>query len=376
MNNAHVLVLSDTAEVADYLADVLLPQAGYTATKANDFAPPPPCDAILVDISLLRSTSPFASLKVQRRMGSDAPAILFVPRLTEQMAAEVFPLGIRELVLKPVEDTARLERLAEFVSRAQEEQNQAAIREHLAQAQDALARRLDEIKTLSRIIRAIGSLSDLDTMLARIVEAGVYLTGAEEGAIYLRDNDSGQLLMGAQQGMGATRAEAIRQPSADSDAMVVLQTGQPVMKSGETEHKVKTGHLAYALINVPIILGSETLGVLAVYNSQSPRSFEDSDQVVLGSLADYAAIALDKVNLLAMQDSRVDAALEKSHRVFLHAQTLYDPVDGIESQVDTLLAGGFDPITEKQHGAVTRIRQATTRLKEVIEFIREEIEQA
>jgi transcriptional regulator with GAF, ATPase, and Fis domain len=262
------------------------------------------------------------------------------------------------------------------VSRVQEEQNQAAIRDHLAQVQDSLARRLDEIKTLSRIIRSIGSLSDLDTMLAHIVEAGVYLTDAEEGAIYLRDNDSGQLLMCAQQGMGANRAEAIRQPSTDSDAVVVFQTGQPVIRSGETEHKVKTGHLANALINVPIILGSETIGVLAVYNSQSPRSFEESDQVVLGSLADYAAIALDRVNLLAEQDSRVDAALESSHRVFLHAKTLYDPVEGIESQVETLLAGGFDPLAEKQHSAVTRIKQATTRLKEVIEFIREEIEEA
>jgi transcriptional regulator with GAF, ATPase, and Fis domain len=275
-----------------------------------------------------------------------------------------------------VEDAARLEKLAEFVSRVQEEQDQIAIREHLAEVQDALARRLDEIKTLSRIIRAIGSLSDLDTMLAHIVESGVYLTGAEEGAIFLRDGDSDQLLMCAQQGMGASRAEAIRQPSTDSDAMVVFQTGQPMMKSGETQHKVKTGHLANALINVPIILGSETLGVLAVYNSQSPRSFEDSDQIVLGSLADYAAIALDKVNLLALQDSHMDAALEKSRRVFLHAQTLYDPVDGIESQVETLLAGGFGPLAEKQHSAITRIKQATTRLKEVIEFIREEIERA
>jgi len=106
MNDAHVLVLADSTGVTDYLVDVLLPQAGYTAIRADDFTPPPPCDVILVDISLLRSTSPFAGLKTQRRMGCEAPAILCVPRLTEQMAAEVFPLGIRELVLKPVEDAA------------------------------------------------------------------------------------------------------------------------------------------------------------------------------------------------------------------------------------------------------------------------------
>ena len=375
MKNARVLVITDTVEVRDNLINVLLPQANYTAIEADDLVPPPSCDVILVDISLLRSTSPFAGLKSQRRMGSNAPAILFVPRLTEQMAAEVFPLGIRELVLKPVEDDIRLEKLAEFVSHIQEEQNQAVLREHLAHTQVALDLRLDEMRALSQIIRAIGSLSELDTMLAHIVEAGVYLTHAEEGAVFLLDNASGQLLMRAQQGMGTIRAEAIQQPSTDSDAMTVLQTGQPIIKEGDMEHKVETGYLSRALINVPIVLGTDPIGVLAVYNNKSPRSFEDSDQVVLGSLADYAAIALDKANLLAEQHFHIETALEQARRVIFHAETLYDPVDGIESQAETLLAGGFGPLTENQHSAVTRIRQAAARLKEVIGFIREEIEE-
>lgn len=374
MNGAQVLVITDTIEVSDSLLNVLLPQAGYIAIKADDLTPPPLCDAILVDISLLRSTNPFAGLKSQRRMGSEAPAILFVPRLTEQMAAEVFPLGIRELVLKPVEDSVRLEKLAAFVARVQDEQSQAAVRERLSHTQALLERRLNEMKTLSKIIRAIGSHSDLDTILAHIVEAGVYLTHAEEGAIFLLDDASGQLLLCAQQGMGAQRAEAIRQPSTDSEVMEVIQTGRPIIKDGDVEHKVKTGHLARALINVPIVLGSEPVGVLAVYNSESPHSFEESDQVVLGSLADYAAIALDKANLLATQYLHIENALEQARRVFFHAKTLYDPVDGIESQVQTLLSGGFDPLTENQCSAVTRIKQAAARLKEVIGFIREEIE--
>jgi two-component system NtrC family sensor kinase len=375
MTNAQVLVVADTLDVANYLIDNLLPSAGYTAIKAEDLVSPPSCDVVLVDISLMRSASPFASLKAQRRMGCDAPAILFVPRLTEQMATEVFPLGIQELVLKPIEDSTRLEKLAEFVTHAIDNQSQAAVRAHLDQIQAALTRRLNEMKTLSQIIRAIGSLTELDAIMAHIVEAGVYLTRAEEGAVFLLDRESGQLLMYAQQGMGAKRAEAIHQPSTDSDAMIVLQTGQAVVRGGEEEHKVKTGYLTRALINVPIILDAEVTGVLAVYNSQSFHSFEDSDQVVLGNLADYAAIALDKAQILATQNVHVEAAVEKAHRVALHARTLYDPIDGIESQVDTLLVGGFGSLTETQHSAVARIKQATVRLKEIIGFIREETEE-
>src|SRR5512139_2588574 len=125
MPKAQILVIADTAEVSDYLVAQLLPANDYAANKADDFNPPPPTDVILLDISLLRSPSPFAGLNAQRRMGCGAPAILYVPRLTEQMAAEVFSLGIKELVLKPVEDSVRVAKLAEFVAKVEAERNQA-----------------------------------------------------------------------------------------------------------------------------------------------------------------------------------------------------------------------------------------------------------
>ncbi len=370
MANAHILVVADTAEAADLLVTKVLPQAGYQATKADDFNAPPPCDVVLVDISLLRSTSPFAVLKAQRRMGCEAPGILFVPRVTEQMAAEIFPLGIRDLVLKPTEEGTRLSKLAEFVARIQAERDQASVQQNLAKAQADLARRLEEMSTLSRIGRAIGSLAEIDTMLSHIVEAAVFLTRADEGAVFLVDKHNGALVLRAEQGMGTQRAAALQQPSRDSDAMTVLQSGKPVMKGGETEHKVKTGYLARALINVPIVADQTVTGVLAVY-SLGKHNFEASDQAVLTSLADYAAIALDKANALARLKDQIDVATKAAQTVMTHAETLFDPVDGIEAQVDTLLSGGFDPLTEKQRSAVSRIKQATGRLKDVIGLIRQ-----
>ncbi len=371
MSSPHILVVADTAEAANYLANQLLPQAGYITTLAEDFAVPPPCDAILCDVTHLRG-SPLAGLKAQRRMGSQAPAMLMAHRLTEEMAVEVFALGVREFVAKPVEDDLLLGKLAEFVSRIMQEKEQARVAESLEKTKATLARRLDEMAVLSRIGRSIAALSDLDTLLSRIVEAGVYLTRADEGAIFLLDEESGQLLLRAEQGLGTKQAQIIRQPSNDSDAMAALRSGEPIMKSGEAEHKVRTGYLVRALINVPIIIGRKPIGVLAVYN-HGTQSFETADQTVLISLADFAAIALDKVNSLERYERQIAAALETAHKVKLHAETLFDPVDGIEAQADTLLSGGFDPLTEKQRTAVARIKQATTRLKEIVGFIREEL---
>ena len=372
----HILVAADTTEVSDQLIGGLLPKAGYQISKADEFnAPPANIDIILVDVSMLRSTSPFAMLKAQRRLGCEAPAVLFVPRVTEQMATELFPLGVRELVLKPVEDEVRLARLDEFVKRIMAERDQAAVQQNLSQTQTDLARRLEEMSTLSRIGRAISSASDIDTMLSHIVEAAVFLTRADEGAVFLVDKENAGLILRAEQGMGTQRAAALQQPSKDSDAMAVLQSGKPVLKGGETEHKVKTGYLARALINVPIVVGQQVAGVLAVY-SLGKHTFEPSDQAVLVSLADYAAIALDKVNALLQLKGEIDEAAKAGKTVMSHAETLFDPVDGIESQVDTLLSGGFGPLTETQSGAVQRIKSATGRLKEVIGFIRQSMPDA
>jgi GAF domain-containing protein/FixJ family two-component response regulator len=371
MDNIHVLVVTDDTETSEHLAHELLPGAGYSVTLADDFTPPPTCDAILVDVTRLRS-SPFARLKAQRRMGCQAAALLCAPRLTEQMAVEMFSLGVREFVLSPVEDATLLEKLTGFVSRVHREQSQDELRALLNETQTALARQLEEMNTLSRIGRSITSLTNMDTVLSYIVEAAVFLTGADEGAIFLLDEESDELLLRAEQGLGSERAEAFSRPSADSDAVTVARTGQPVMRGGDAEHKIKTGHMVRALINVPIIVEQRTMGVLAVYN-HGDRSFESADQTILAGLADYAAIALDKIRSLEYFAARVEAALDTSQTVLLHAETMHDPVEGIESLVDTLLADGFGTLTEKQSSAVSRVKLATVRLREIFELIRQTI---
>jgi GAF domain-containing protein len=216
-------------------------------------------------------------------------------------------------------------------------------------------------------------VTDVETILARIVEAAVYLTRADEGAVFLLDERTGELILRAEQGMGAQRAAALKQPSRDSDAMVALQTGKAVLKGGETEHKVKTGYLARALVNVPIVLGERTVGVLAVYG-MGAQAFEATDQAVASSLADYAAIALSKAQSLQAMSGRANAAIDAARKALLHAETLFDPVDGIEAQTDTLLAGGFGQLSEQQESAVRRIQQAAERIKEVIGLIRETVQ--
>lgn len=366
MSGQQILLVADSPEGVDTYVP-LLQQAGYNVTLAEDSTAPPPADLLFVDVTRFRF-SPFASLQAQRRMGAAAPAVLLSPRITEQMAAEMFDLGVRDFVLKPIENDALLARLETFIRRIAQERNLQEANQRLERTEAALARRLEEMQTLSRIGRAIATLTDIDTMLTHIVDAAVFLTHAEEGAIFLLQESSNNLMLRAHKGLGDKNAEAIRQPSTDSDAMEALRTGQPIQKSADGEHKVKTGFLVRAQINVPIVIGRQVKGVVAVYN-HGTRSFTASDQAVLINLADYAAIAMDKVNSLRAAEARTENASKASREVALHVETFVAPIEGIESLANTLLSGGFGPLTEQQHTAVSRIKQATVRLNEIMGYI-------
>jgi two-component system, NtrC family, sensor kinase len=368
MPNPRILLIADSPENTAALS-ALYSQAGFSVALAEDAVTPPPADIVIVDITRVMF-SPFSGLQAQRRMGCTAPAMILAPRLNDQMAGDMFALDIRDFVLKPVDDAALLERTARFASATQHTRDQGEINQNLVQAESALARRLDEMNMLSRIGRAIAAQSDLDTMLAQIVDAAVFLTHAQEGAIFLPDESGSELALRAEKGFGARQSEIISRPSQDSDAMDVLRSGQPVMKSAEAEHKVKTGFLVRALINVPIIIGRSVGGVLAVYN-HGDRSFDTIDQALLINLADYAAMAIDKVRALQQVQAQIGDSLDASRDVVLHAQTLIPPIEGIESLVETLLNGSFGPLNEKQEHAVRRIKTASVRLNEVLAFINE-----
>jgi diguanylate cyclase (GGDEF)-like protein/PAS domain S-box-containing protein len=82
--------------------------------------------------------------------------------------------------------------------------------------------------------------------------------------------------------------------------------------------KVGTGYLVHSLLHVPILIKDAPVGVLSVTNRTNKRSFKEKDEVMLCSLADYAAAALSNASLYqqARQEiderQRIEAALRES----------------------------------------------------------------
>jgi GAF domain-containing protein/signal transduction histidine kinase len=173
-----------------------------------------------------------------------------------------------------------------------------------------LERRIRELSTLHEIARAVTSVLDLESVLNRIVEAGVYLTSAEEGFLLLVDEETGDLTLRAGKGLGEKAARGMSIKVTDTIAGQVVKTGRPVRMGGvrrDEEYKVKTGYLVKSMVNVPIKSAGRVIGVLAVDHSiASMRTFSDHDVALLSSLADYAAIAIQNAHLYAEASAKAD----------------------------------------------------------------------
>lgn len=171
-------------------------------------------------------------------------------------------------------------------------------RAKLEQEFDQAKERAEKLRVLHSLGMAIASAMELEQLLTRIVEAAVFITRAEEGSLLLLDEPTQALHLRAQKGLGDKYARGFRIPVQDTAAGEVLLSLHPQrITSTEQAVKVVTGYLVHAILYVPVAIQGRAIGVLAVDNQSSDRSFTEDDENLLMVLAGYAAIALDKARV-------------------------------------------------------------------------------
>lgn len=293
-----ILIIDDSEQICGLLANYVLPELGYTPIVAHTGrqglqrlrAGLP--DLILLDLQL-PDISGLDLLRLIAQEGYDVPVILMTAHGSENIAVEAFRLGARNYLIKPFSDTeARA-----VIDQALRERRLRRDKERLT---TSLQQRVQELTVLSRIGKSVTGLMSQEELLERIVEASVYITQAEEGFLLLRDTQTNELYLRAAKNLGEQRAQSLRMPIDDSLAGQVVRTGKPIrldMQRAGTALKVKTGFLVRAILQVPLLVGDQVIGVLAVDNTQSSRHFSENDQYLLATLADYASIAIENARL-------------------------------------------------------------------------------
>jgi signal transduction histidine kinase len=241
-------------------------------------------------------------LETLRQRGVGIPTILMTFHGSEETAVKAFRLGAQNYIIKPfaIEEMLTAVDRALIESRLRQERDQ--LTQTLLDVNQQLESRLEELRFLYGIGRSVTSLQDLEPILNRIVEAAVYLTKAEEGSLMLIDDVSGDLYLRAACNIGDKRARSFRVKVNDSLAGQVVRTGRPVMIGGANQDdsfKVMTGYFVKALLNVPLKVGDQVIGVLAINNKSEVKGFSQGHLHSLTALANYASIAIENARLYA-----------------------------------------------------------------------------
>ncbi|MEW5692865.1 MAG: GAF domain-containing protein [Candidatus Hydrogenedentota bacterium] len=163
-----------------------------------------------------------------------------------------------------------------------------------------LERNIESLTTLFEIGKIINSSPSLEETLALILSKTVGLVNADNGSIMLVDEENGVLRLMAKFGK--------REKEMTKD--LVLRIGEGiagwVAKTGRariTEDVSKDPmyykqnileNLNFSMISLPLKVNDKIIGVLNIEKNKRSGSFNRDDLNILGSLADHAAIAVEK----------------------------------------------------------------------------------
>jgi two-component system phosphate regulon sensor histidine kinase PhoR len=207
---------------------------------------------------------------------------------------------VKDYIIKPFTVEEMLESIDRALTevRLRKERDQALA--SLVQANRELGCRVKELNTLYGVGKSVTSLLDLEKLLGRVVEAAVYITGAEEGFLMLVDEETGELYVRAAQGTKEKYPRSLKLRVEDSIADGVVRTGEAVMIGGsDRKDDFRTAYLVKALLSAPLKTKDKVIGVLSVDNKTSSKTFAKNDLYLLSALADYAAIAIENARLFA-----------------------------------------------------------------------------
>jgi len=298
MAGEKVLVIDDKKDVVQLMTECVLRPHGYSYMVANDgeeglrLALEKKPDLIITDLRTPKMSG-LGVLEALQAEGRDTPVILMTLYGSEETVVQAFRLGAKDYIIKPF----KVEEMLEAIDRALAEKR--FMNKGMRDVDQQLERRVKELNILYGVGKSVTSLLDLEKVLNRIVEAAVFVSGAEEGSLLLVDKDTGELYLRAARNLGETFARGFRLKVEHSIAGQVVKTGKPILQSTQDEEtlKVKTGYLVKSLVNVPLKAKDEVIGVLAVNNKIISRPFTDNDVHLLSALADYATIAIVNAQL-------------------------------------------------------------------------------
>jgi DNA-binding response OmpR family regulator/class 3 adenylate cyclase len=304
-----ILVADDSRENREFIIDYILKPNSFQPIESRDgmetldLVRRQSPDLILLDLQMPRLDGR-GVLEALQRENLNMPVILMTFHGSEEIAVEMFRLGVRDYVKKPYTPEEMLAAIDTCLTEQRLRKEKEALTQRLLHANRELHNRVKELNALYSIGKSVTGLMNLPQLLARIVEAATVVTSAEEGRLLLLEGN--QLVLRAAKRLGEEHARPAAEVTQDSIAERAIQSGQPVAFTADEmlAKRQRNPNLPMALSMIPLMVGGRVIGALGVNNmSSGTKSFSDHDNALLSALGDYAAIAIENARNYQQADA-------------------------------------------------------------------------
>ncbi len=308
MEKLRALVIDDSRQVRDFVIEYVLEPHGYDVDFAVNGAEglqkilhrSP--DVVLMDYEMPKMTGLEVLRRLRNKHKNNVPVILMTSHGSEQVAVEVFRLGVHDYIMKPFDPQEMLNAIenALYVTRLQREKE--ALTKRVMQANQQLTRHLEELNTLYEVGKSITALMRPNKLLERIVDAVLLVTRSDECALALTDSTTGKVRNQVKKSRASRHDRPGQTRMLDSKA---LRGGNGSPLKGDDG----------AVLSVPVQVGKKTFGTLSIQKKIADE-FSRHDNRLLGMLADYAAIAIQNMQLVRQIQTTKEREKEQIRGLF------------------------------------------------------------
>lgn len=309
MSKLRTLVIDDSAQMREFVTNYILKPQGFEVEqaangleglqKALKYLP----DLILTDFEM-PTMSGLEFLRELRRHNSQVPVILMTSHGSEQVAVEVFRLGVHDYLTKPFEAQEMQEAITRALTIARLQRDKEALTQQVMQVNEQLRQHIQDLSALYEIGKSIAALVQPDKLLDRIVNAVLVVTHGQECRLVLVDAKTGQV----KGQLRKTRSELSNQRDLPATA------GGAEFKIGLVD-KLEPERLAEKSLSVPLKVGEMVLGQLAI-KKRLRGDFTERDVRMLHILADYSSIAIHNMQLLHQLQRSKEEEKQKIRNLF------------------------------------------------------------
>jgi len=176
-----------------------------------------------------------------------------------------------------------------------------------------------QLATLNEITRQLTSTLEQEPLLQNILEQAVSILNCEAGTLFLKDDQSDDLIFRVTVGPVAGNLLGQRLPagtgivgrSVQARAPMIENDAQRSVVRNNVETDKQTGFTSRSLLAVPMMIKDRVLGVIEVINRRDGLPFVADDQNILTAFAGQAAVAMENARLLALTDQELEARIEE-----------------------------------------------------------------